>query len=403
MRKIILIALISIFITHVALADIVNMNISVNGTSNLNITVNSDDTFARQLINQTQTELNQTQLELNNTQTDIYGTMHNSGPKDMVLDEISRGYGNPINGTENLENINEICNDPYLQQWLNQISLLPPKEFVDYVKSLGYDDESHVTLIWSMCQQKYVNEHQAQWSEDTGIKAPGDLANLFEDAINYLVTGQKTIYRDADRLARALDSYFANKRDVWVLTNKVKELDIRLQALEKTMDTIAPEAYCQGKLDMMKEYNLSGVKCGTNATMYWNAKKAGFDKYDTVAYSSCTEDWTCTEWSGCVNNVQGRYCTDNNHCGSFVSKPLVVRECKIIEQQQQQTVASPTPKEQDKELVTNLKVEKNNPISTETFSLIILLISCGFLLSVFIKIVFDLKKKNNLQEKLLCN
>jgi hypothetical protein len=93
------------------------------------------------------------------------------------------------------------------------------------------------------------------------------------------------------------------------------------------MEQVAPAAYCQGKLDLMKEYNLTGVKCGVNSTTYWNAGKSGFDGYDIITYTDCTQEWRCSEWSSCYNGLQSRACSDKNGCGSFEMMPDTSREC----------------------------------------------------------------------------
>jgi hypothetical protein len=339
MKKIIFIGFVITFLIAASFvkADQVNMNISVNGTSNLDITVNADDTLAREMASQTHSELNE-------TQTDIYGTMHSSGPKDMILDEIRAGAGNPINGTEGMDKINEVCNDPYLQQWLSQLGNLPPQGFVDYVKALGYDDEAHADLIWNMCQEKYIQDNEGKWSSDNvgGGILPGDLLSILRDAVGWLMGSGNTIYAQSKDIAITLDSYFASDQDVWVLNNKINQLQMRVEALERTTENVSAEAYCQAKLDMMKEYNLTGVKCGTNSTMYWNAKKAGFDNYDTIAYNGCTEDWLCVKWSDCIDGIQTRKCIDKNNCGTFYSKPAESQVCDSKQVSAQQSISSPS-------------------------------------------------------------
>jgi hypothetical protein len=346
MKKLFFIGIVLTFLFSVTFvrADQVNMNISVNGTSNLNITINADDTLARQMASQVQSDLNNTQSDLNNTQTDIYGTEHHSGPKDMILDEIMSGAGNPVNGSEGLDTIKEICNDPYLQNYLRQIGTLPPADFVSYVKALGYDDESHIDFIWTICQQEYINNNQGNWSLVGGGMQPGDLLSVLRDAVGWLMGSGSTTYSQSRDIATTLDSYFASDRDVTILVNKINQLDMRIQALERTMENVSAEAYCQAKLDMMKEYNLTGVKCGTNSTMYWNAKKAGFDNYDTIAYKDCNEDWICTKWSDCSDGTQTRKCVDNNDCGTFSTKPAETQACEVSSQQTAlpQSIA-PTP------------------------------------------------------------
>ncbi|NIO44912.1 MAG: hypothetical protein GTN36_05165 [Candidatus Aenigmarchaeota archaeon] len=169
------------------------------------------------------------------------------------------------------------------------------------------------------------------WSQDLvgGGVQQGDLVSIFRSAIGWLTGNGETVYMHAKELAMVLESYFASDKDVWYLANRVKQLELRVEALERTLEEVAPEEYCDSKLDMMKEYNLTGVKCGTNSTQYWNAKKAGFDNYETIAYRDCEEDWICTDWSECEDGSQTRKCVDKYDCGTFYNKPEESRKCAI--------------------------------------------------------------------------
>jgi hypothetical protein len=386
MKKIIILLISIVLIASLARADTVNMNISVNGTANLNVTVNADDTLARQ-------EISDTQVALNETQSDVYGTMTGSGPKDLILNEIDRGYGNPINGTGSLGSINEICSDAYLQQWLDKISLLPPKEFVDYVKTLGYDDESHINLIWTMCQQKYINQNQAQWSSDTVGMQGTDIFNYFKAVVNWLNTGEVSIYPNVEDVGTLLRNYFATNKDVHTLANKVKELEIRIEALERTMENTSSEEYCQSKIDLMKEYNLTGVRCGINSTIYWNAKKSNFNNYDTIAYTSCTEDWSCSDWSDCVSNLQTRKCVDKNGCGTFDNKPSESRGCMVVQNQ----VSPMANNEVEYQKVMNELIKKEPKEATFlSLNLIDWIESIVVGIVIAVIMIFLIKRKNNL-------
>lgn len=42
---------------------------------------------------------------------------------------------------------------------------------------------------------------------------------------------------------------------------------------------------------------------------------------------SCTENWQCTEWGPCSNNVQSRTCRDIMACGTLEFQPALVRAC----------------------------------------------------------------------------
>lgn len=50
-----------------------------------------------------------------------------------------------------------------------------------------------------------------------------------------------------------------------------------------------------------------------------------------VVKLTCTEDWSCTEWSSCVGGYKTRTCTDSNNCGAIVNKPAESKSCVIGE------------------------------------------------------------------------
>lgn len=45
----------------------------------------------------------------------------------------------------------------------------------------------------------------------------------------------------------------------------------------------------------------------------------------------CVENWTCFEWSACVNNQQTRMCVDVNKCGTELSMPKEVQSCTEVQ------------------------------------------------------------------------
>jgi len=332
MKKIIVIAVLMgiVLLFPPVLADQVNMNISVNGTANLNITVDADDTLAREMIAE--------------TQEDMYGTMTGSGPKDMLLDEIEAGAGNPITNTEGLETIDELCSDPFLQQYLSNIGGMPPLEFVNYIKALGYDDEAHINMIWTICQQQYISQSEASWSTDSGVKLP-DMVRYITGSVEWLLGRDTNPPQSYKQIGVALDSYFASDRDVWILVNKIKELEVRIEALEKTMERIASEDYCEMKVDAMMKYDLSYVKCGENSTIYARVDPDDFG-YNVIGYTNdddfhCEEDWVCTDWSECDVDRRERTCADINRCGTEFSKPAEEQACIIVENNIQAEAVEP--------------------------------------------------------------
>ncbi len=43
----------------------------------------------------------------------------------------------------------------------------------------------------------------------------------------------------------------------------------------------------------------------------------------------CTESWSCSSWSSCINGQQTRTCTDTNNCGTTLSRPPLSQSCTV--------------------------------------------------------------------------
>jgi hypothetical protein len=62
--------------------------------------------------------------------------------------------------------------------------------------------------------------------------------------------------------------------------------------------------------------------CGTNV-----GKPPETQACPTPPLPSCTESWTCTGYSSCVDGQKTRTCTDSNHCGTVADKPDQTSTC----------------------------------------------------------------------------
>jgi hypothetical protein len=69
----------------------------------------------------------------------------------------------------------------------------------------------------------------------------------------------------------------------------------------------------------------------------------------TLTNAQCVEDWTCGAWTDCLASLQTRTCTDNNLCGSNLTKPNETQSCVM-----------PTPPQDD----TSTFEQKFIPAST---------------------------------------
>ena len=43
----------------------------------------------------------------------------------------------------------------------------------------------------------------------------------------------------------------------------------------------------------------------------------------------CTESWTCGNWTECIGGIKTRICTDNNSCGTAITRPATTMVCVV--------------------------------------------------------------------------
>ncbi|MBI5149010.1 fibronectin type III domain-containing protein [Candidatus Pacearchaeota archaeon] len=59
-----------------------------------------------------------------------------------------------------------------------------------------------------------------------------------------------------------------------------------------------------------------------------NCANSSLQNFTTLAIAQqCIENWTCTQWSACINKTQTRTCTDLSNCGTTNNKPTETRRC----------------------------------------------------------------------------
>jgi len=85
-----------------------------------------------------------------------------------------------------------------------------------------------------------------------------------------------------ENIFTSLNSVFVNRAEGQVINDKLDNLNMRVLTLERTMEKVNATAYCEGKMSVLKEYNLSWVKCGTNSTYYYNVDPKQFGGNDII-------------------------------------------------------------------------------------------------------------------------
>ena len=94
------------------------------------------------------------------------------------------------------------------------------------------------------------------------------------------------------------------------------------------VDTIALYRYTN------KWEKLNTVKISEDSeNVYFEAESPGLSVFaiagEEKVAPTCVENWSCTEWSECINGTQTRTCTDLNNCGTTINKPPEVQSCKV--------------------------------------------------------------------------
>lgn len=93
------------------------------------------------------------------------------------------------------------------------------------------------------------------------------LANRFSDAADILIYGETRYGSDYIKpemmsIVNALSKMFVTRPEYDRLKAENQMLHYRLEAVEQTLDQIAPEQYCDKKIEVAYKYDMNGVDCG---------------------------------------------------------------------------------------------------------------------------------------------
>ena len=78
----------------------------------------------------------------------------------------------------------------------------------------------------------------------------------------------------------------------------------------------------------MSSINISSGTIRFNATLLSNSTETPILHSISLGYYAlCTENWSCSEWSSCQNNLKTRSCIETNACIAPENKPVESSEC----------------------------------------------------------------------------
>jgi len=136
---------------------------------------------------------------------------------------------------------------------------------VSYVRIEFNDGSSYVQEL-----AEYIQQNEARWSTDTDTSGTtlSELINHVKYGVDWFLGLSRTASGSEQELIYQLSRAFATKPELEQLRIENQQLMLRIEALERTIEGSNPEAYCQGKLEMMVDYGMRWVTCGE--TKYHN-------------------------------------------------------------------------------------------------------------------------------------
>ncbi|MEM5829570.1 MAG: S8 family serine peptidase [Candidatus Aenigmatarchaeota archaeon] len=123
--------------------------------------------------------------------------------------------------------------------------------------------------------------------------------------------------------------------DAEVTAAGIIEESLRIYYYNNTAKTWIPYNPPYGGVDTTNNYvwantshfsifGLFGAPVPTPTLQY-----GGRGRAPPIVLEECKENWSCTEWSECVNGTQIRICTDLNKCGTTKNKPIEKQTCEV--------------------------------------------------------------------------
>jgi len=121
--------------------------------------------------------------------------------------------------------------------------------------------------------QNYITAHEPQWLQDIAISNiisggggldSEDIAEMIEDAINWLKGIDLNIGDYEQRIAEALDSYFVKKSDY---QEEHKKLQDKVAVMEEFLSKKFGKEYCNYEAFRLIEMGWKKVECG-NTTYF---------------------------------------------------------------------------------------------------------------------------------------
>lgn len=144
---------------------------------------------------------------------------------------------------------------------------------------------------------------------------PADVIQEIIGKVYHYINVTKRNIQDTD-MSKVYIKFAVNKS--WITANNIDSATIRLYRWSNyqwnplttsKVSEDSEEIFYQAESPGLSYFMIGGLEVG--------------------ALPECTEDWSCTDWSECVEGTQTRICTDLNDCGTTISKPTESQSCGV--------------------------------------------------------------------------
>lgn len=145
---------------------------------------------------------------------------------------------------------------------------------------------------------------------------------------------------DSEKEDFELNTENTNDIDAIQAENKTKFTETQKTELPKEENKInisksCDGIFCQDSILICPDGFVSSCKntCTEGLCSTCKSNCIGHEIVEKQQNITCTENWSCSNWSDCLNGEQTRNCTDQNSCETQLKKPEVSQTC-LVEQKQ---------------------------------------------------------------------
>jgi len=158
---------------------------------------------------------------------------------------------------------------------------------------------------------------------------PASITHEISGKIYHYIEISKTNFTDSD-VSKINIKFAVNK--TWLTKNNINASNITLYRwANNKWNELATTFLSQDSSEALYQAESPGMSYFLIGTK--NGEQIAPPETPTGASATCTESWTCTDWSACANSQQTRTCTDANSCGTTASKPSESQSCNIGQQE----------------------------------------------------------------------